>query len=61
MMDWVFPMWAQALLERGVIESVIAGFGRLRYELVASVSDGSILWWLAGAVVLFLIFRSRRR
>ena len=54
-------MWAQALIEKGMLDSMAAGFTQLRYKVSASISDGSILWWLAGAVVLFLVFRSRRR
>jgi hypothetical protein len=54
-------MWAQALVEKGMLDSMAAGFAQLRYKVSASISDGSILWWLAGAVLLFLVFRSRRR
>jgi hypothetical protein len=54
-------MWAQALIERGMLDSMVAGFRELRYEFVVSVSDGSILLWLAGAAVLFMVFRRGRR
>ena len=53
-------MWGQALIEKGMLDSIAAGFRELRYELVGSFNDGSILLWLAGAVVLFLVFRRRR-
>jgi len=53
---------AQALVEHGMLDSIAAGFARLRYEVEAYVGQGRSGYVLVGAliVVLWLVTRSRR-
>lgn len=49
-------MWAQALIEKGMLDSAAAGFAALRFELVEATRDGRILW-VVGAVLLVILLR----
>jgi hypothetical protein len=54
-------MLAQALLERGALDALIAGVGLLRVGIVQSAQDGSLFIWLAGGALVFLVIGRLRR
>jgi len=49
-------MWAQALIEKGMLDSAVAGLAALRFELVRAAQDGR-LFWVVGAVLLVVLLR----
>ncbi len=53
---------AQALVERGMLDSIAAGFARLRYQIDGYVGQGRSGYVLLGALILmlWLVTRSRR-
>ena len=52
---------AQALVEHGMLDSLAAGFARLRYEIDAYVGPGRSTYVFIGALVLFMLLISRSR
>lgn len=50
-------MWAQALLERGILDSLSAGVTAFQDWAVESVRTGRIVWVVAAAAVVFLLYR----
>ena len=52
---------AQAMVERGLLDSIAAGFGDARYRFEAYVGAGNSVYFLvAAALVVLLLFRRRR-
>jgi len=53
---------AQALVERGLIESIIAGVGTLSYRLDGYVGQGNskYVFVAVGVAILVFLFRGRR-
>ena len=52
---------AQALVERGMLDSIAAGITQLRYQIELYIGDGGSTYLLIGAAVIFLFFITRRR
>jgi hypothetical protein len=52
---------AQALVERGMLDSIAAGITQMRYQIELYLGDGGSTYLLIGAVVIFLFFMTRRR
>lgn len=53
-------MWAQALIEKGALDSLVAGVGLLIDRAATVVGDRRGLWVIAALAVL-LLFRRRKR
>jgi len=53
-------MWAQALVEKGALDSIAAGFGVLRDGVMTVVGDRRFLWVVAAIVVVLLVRRRTR-
>jgi hypothetical protein len=51
---------AQALVERGLLDSVAAGVARLRYQLELYVGEGRAPYLLIGGLILLLLLVTRR-
>jgi hypothetical protein len=53
---------AQAIVERGMLDSLATGLTRVRYAIEAQIGAGNAKWLLAVVVVglLFWAFRPRR-
>ncbi|MFB3855317.1 MAG: hypothetical protein ACE148_16070 [Vicinamibacterales bacterium] len=54
------PVVAQALIERGLLDSVAAGIRGAAYRLDELVGPGNSKWVFIGAAALFLFFLFRR-
>jgi hypothetical protein len=52
---------AQAIVERGMLDSVASGLAGARYEIEARLGQGSTKWLLIGMVVVLLYWTLRRR
>ena len=54
-------MWAQAMVEHGVLSGIAAGLGAARYHIDAMLADGTTRWILigAGAVLAYVLLRRR--
>lgn len=52
---------AQAMAERGLLESVSDGLGRARYQIELYAGQGNAIYVVIGAVVLLILTRVRRR
>jgi len=52
---------AQAMVERGLLDSIAAGLGNARYRLELYVGQGNTIYVLAAVVVLLVLTRVRRR
>jgi hypothetical protein len=51
---------AQALLEHGLLDSMAAGFAKLRYQLEAYVGQGRLTYVVVAVVILFAFVLARR-
>jgi len=52
---------AQALVERGLLDSIAAGLGNTRYRLELYIGQGNTVYLIAAAVVLLVLTRVRHR
>jgi hypothetical protein len=52
---------AQAMAERGLLDSIAAGLGNARYRLELYIGQGNTIYLLAAVVVLLVLTRVRRR
>lgn len=52
---------AQALVERGLLDSIAAGLGSASYRFEAYIAEGNRVYILAAAVVLVVVLLFRRR
>jgi hypothetical protein len=52
---------AQAMVERGLLDSIAAGLGNARYRLELYVGQGNTIYVLAAVVVLLVLTRVKRR
>jgi len=57
----VHLLLAQAMIEHGLLDSIAAGVGNVRYRLELYIGEGNTLYFLAAAVVLLVLTRVRRR
>ena len=57
----VYLLLAQAMVERGLLDSIAAGVGDARYRFEAYVgADNSVYFLVAVALAVLLLFRRRR-
>lgn len=54
-------MWAQGMVEYGVLDAAIASVSSLPSRIDAALGDGATRWLLAGGGVIFLYWVFRRR
>ena len=52
---------AQALVERGLLDSIAAGLGSAKYRIELYVGQGNAIYVVIAAVVLLVLTRVRRR
>ena len=52
---------AQALVERGLLDSIAAGLGSARYRIELYIGQGNTIYLLAAAAVLLILTRVRHR
>jgi hypothetical protein len=52
---------AQAMVERGLLDSIVAGLGDARYRLELYVGQGNAVYVAVAVVVLLLATRVRRQ
>jgi hypothetical protein len=52
---------AQAMVERGLLDSIAAGLGNARYRLELYVGQGNTIYVVIAVVVLLFLTRVRRR
>jgi hypothetical protein len=52
---------AQAIVERGLLDSIAAGLGNARYRLELYVGQGNTIYVVIAVVVLLFLTRVRRR
>jgi hypothetical protein len=53
-------MFAQAMIEKGALDSMSTGMSSFRYRISEFVHDERALWLLGIAVVLVFVWRLRR-
>ena len=53
-------MLAQAMVERGLLDSIAAGVSSARYRLELYVGEGNAMWVVVAVVVLLVLTRVRR-
>ena len=54
-------MLAQAMVERGLLESVSDGLGRAKYQIELYAGQGNATYVVIAAAVLLVLTRVRRR
>jgi hypothetical protein len=54
-------MWAQAMIEHGLLSGAAAGASAVQYQIEALLADGTTRWFLAGGLVALAYFLLRRR
>jgi hypothetical protein len=54
-------MWAQAMVEHGLLSGLAAGINAVQYHIDAALADGATRWLLigGGVVLVYLLFRRR--
>lgn len=52
---------AQAVVERGMLDSIAAGVGNARYQLEAWIGPGNAKWLIIAGMVLLVLWAFRRR
>jgi hypothetical protein len=52
---------AQAVIERGLLDSIAAGVAGAKYRLELYVGQGNAIYFVIAAVVLLILTRVRRR
>jgi hypothetical protein len=55
-------MFAQAIVERGMLDGIASGLARAAYEIESRIGYGNAKWLVAALVIgfLFLLLRPRR-
>jgi hypothetical protein len=55
-------MFAQAIVERGMLDGIASGLARATYAIEARIGHGNAKWLVAALVIgfLFLMLRPRR-
>lgn len=53
-------MWAQAMVEHGILSGMAAGVGAIRYHVEAALADGTTRWILIAGVLLAAVWLFRR-
>lgn len=56
----VSVLLAQAMVERGLLDSIAAGVSSARYRLELYVGEGNAIWVVIGVVVLLVLTRVKR-
>jgi hypothetical protein len=51
---------AQAMVERGLLDSIAAGLSSARYRVELYVGEGNAIWVVVGVVVLLVLTRVKR-
>lgn len=54
-------MWAQAMVEHGLLSGMAAGAQAVQYQIDAALADGATRWLLIGGGVLLAFWLLRRR
>ena len=54
-------MWAQAMVEHGLLSGAAAGVSAVQYHIDAALADGATRWILGGGIALLAYFLLRRR
>jgi hypothetical protein len=54
-------MWAQAMVEHGLLSGAAAGVSAARYHIEAALADGPTRWAVIGGGLLLLVWLVRRR
>lgn len=54
-------MWAQAMVEHGLLSGMAAGIEAAQYHVAAALADGTTRWLLAGAGIVLAFWLLRRR
>lgn len=52
---------AQAMVERGLLDSISAGLGRAKYHIEVYAGQGNAIYVVIGAILLLILTRVRRR
>jgi hypothetical protein len=52
---------AQAVVERGLLDTISAGLGRAKYHIEVYAGHGNAVYVVIGAVLLFILTRVNRR
>ena len=52
---------AQAMVERGLLDSISGGLGRAKYQIELYAGQGNAIYVVIAAVVLLILTRVRRR
>ena len=55
------PMTTQAIVERGMLDSLGTTVTRVRYVIESRLGEGTTKWLIIGALLLMLVFALRRR
>jgi hypothetical protein len=54
-------MWAQTMIEYGVLDAAIAGVSSIHGRIDAALGDGTTRWILLGGGLMFLYWVFKRR
>jgi hypothetical protein len=54
-------MFAQAIVERGMLEGIASGLMGVKYAIEARIGEGNFKWLAIATVVLFLFWALRPR
>jgi hypothetical protein len=54
-------IFAQAVVERGLLDSISAGLGRAKYQIELYAGQGNAIYVVIAAVALLVLTRVRRR
>jgi hypothetical protein len=54
-------MTTQAIVERGMLDSLGTTVTRVRYVIESRLGEGTTKWLILGGLVLLLVFAFRRR
>jgi len=54
-------MWAQAMVEHGLLSGMAAGLETAQYHIESALADGTTRWLLIGAGVALAVWLLRRR
>lgn len=57
----VHLLLGQALVERGLLDSVAAGLGHARYRLELYIGEGNAVYLLAAVVIALIVVKVRLR
>ena len=54
-------MTTQAIVERGMLDSIGTTLTRVRYVIESRLGEGTTKWLIIGGLVLLMVFALRRR